>query len=150
MEPGREIVHLQAEVTHTVHHLSLLWVRTLLPDHLILALGWLHLLQVDLRVPVARYQKQRLNLFLLLAFSFDVNLTIELAQLLVFGKPASSMKVYRALLVAVRLMHLHLLSDVDVWRSNDQVVHGECWEFDFVPLTEVREIDQAVELLGHV
>ena len=29
-------------------------------------------------------------------------------------------------------------------------MHGECWEFDFVPLTEVREIDQAVELLGHV
>lgn len=150
MKPGRKIVHLQAEVTHTVHHFGLLWVRALLPDHLILALGWLHLLQVDLRVPVAGYQEQRLNLFLLLALSFDVDLTIELAQLLVFGKPATSVKVYNALLVAVCLVHLHLLTNIDVWRSNDQVVHGKCWEFDLVPLTEVREIDQAVELLGHV
>ena len=150
MKPGREVVHLQAEVAHTVHHLGLLRVRGLLPNHLVLSLGRLHLLQEDLRVPITRYQQQRLHLFLLLALSLDEHLAIQLAQFLVFGEPAASVEVYRALLVAIGLVHLHLLTDVDVGRANDQVVHGESRELDLVPLTEVREVDQAVELLGHV
>ena len=53
MQPGREIVHLDREVAHTIHEITLLWVRIFGPNQLLFALLWEDALEEDLRYPIA-------------------------------------------------------------------------------------------------
>ena len=53
MQPGWEIIHLDREVAHTVHEITLLWVRIFGPNQLLFALLREDALEVDLRYPIA-------------------------------------------------------------------------------------------------
>ena len=136
MEPGREIVHLQGKVRHAVHHICLLWIWCLPPDHLYLALARQDLLQIYFSVPVASDKHARISL-LLLAVGLITDFTFDLGDVLILAKPAARVEVDNCLLRATSLVNRHRFSNVNVRRANDEVVEGHERELNFIPLTEV-------------
>ena len=53
MQPGREVVQLHHEMTQPIHHINLLGVRRLSPDHLRLAFFREHSLKRNFIIPVS-------------------------------------------------------------------------------------------------
>ena len=122
VQPGWEIIHLQREVAHTVHHVSLFWVRSFPPDHLGLALLRLDALQRDLTVPVTRDRHQSLVLLLFLHLGLEAYFTLDLSHILVLAKPSAFVEVDEHLLIGVSLVNRHYFSNVDVRGADNEIV----------------------------
>lgn len=148
VQPGRKVVHLDGEVTHTIHHISLFGVRRFAPNLFNLPFRRLDPLQEDVSIPVSSDGHEAFVLFLF-AVDLVAYLTIQLGDVFVFAEPASTMEVDNCFLVGVLFVDLEDFTDVDVRCANHEVVHRHGWELYFVPLAEVWQVDIRPELLRH-
>lgn len=61
VQPSWEVIHLEREVAHSIHHICLLRIGCLTPDSVDRALLWMHLLQVNVGVPISCDQHKWLH-----------------------------------------------------------------------------------------
>ena len=101
VQPGREVIHLEGEVRHSIHHLGLLRVWGFAPDHFNFALRWQHSLKENIRIPIACNKHARIRCLFLLSFDFIAYLTFELGYILILSEPSTSMEVNYGLLLAI-------------------------------------------------
>ena len=67
VQPGREVIQLQHEMAQPIHHINLLGVRGLSPNHFRLAFAKENLLKRNLTVPVSSNRHHSRTVFLFLA-----------------------------------------------------------------------------------
>lgn len=158
LEPGGEVVQLQAEVTQAIHVLPLLRVGILFVNQYrsglvdlaaLVELVWKKLGDVDRSVPVAVDSVEHPLLLALAAGTFLVDLAIALAYF--FGDPAAFVEADLTLEFGV-LEHPRLLctTHINVHGAHNEIVQTQSRRLDLVSLLSVRHVDITVVLLGEV
>ena len=123
VQPGWEVIHLEREMTHAVHEVHLIRVWRFPPDDFRLTFLGLEALQRNICIPVTGDRHECLMpLFLLFFISFEANLALEPTDFFLFGEPSSFVEVNEHFLVGVLLVNPHLLANVEVGRSDDEIV----------------------------
>ena len=111
-------------MAHSIHEIALLRVRILGPNQLLLTSLWENALEENFRYPIASNKHRSISgSFLLTVYNFGADFSLQLCYVLLFGEPASSVKVDDCHLLSTELVDSHLFAKIHIRCPDNEVVH---------------------------